>query len=134
ATIIEVEGDREVIVTATASESGFSNALGFRVVEADGTRGADQIVFANDDTVTDGERFSLGSFADGTKLEFFILQDGGALLTGDAQAKLEATASGFLVGFEDLVAAAAQNPRHLQRDGDFNDVVFNVSFEATGSA
>lgn len=86
ATAIPVIGGREVILTAGAAASGYRNALGYSVLDANGVPGPDTLVFADDDAVAPGTRFDLGAFPAGSRLEFFILQDGGARLAGDGQA------------------------------------------------
>ncbi len=103
------------------------------MLDANGVPGPDTLVFADDDAVAPGTRFNLGAFPAGSRLEFFILQNGGARLAGDGQAWTSAAAGGgggFAVAFEDLLADAALNPGGLVRDGDFDDVVFNLDFGA----
>lgn len=128
ATSIVAAAGQDVILTAGTSISVYGNSLGYRVVNPDGTTGPEALVYADDDAVAAGQTFNLGSFGAVTTLEFFILQDGGALLTGDDQARVTTTATGASIGFEDLLADPALNPLGLVRDDNFTDVVFDVSF------
>jgi hypothetical protein len=130
---ITVSDTSTITVVAGATDSGYHNALGWAVVNEDGSLGKSNILFADDDTAA-GTSYDLGEFAAGTTIQFFILQDGGARISDDAHAQVADTAEGFHMAFEDLLDAPTANSRELSQDSDFNDVVFDVLVDATGGA
>ncbi len=115
-------------ITAGTSDSFYNNSLGFR------TSTGEQIIFADDNAVAAGTTFDLGTFTDGTEIEFFILQDGGTEIggvdgNGTAQVDKADNADGSVTfSFEDLFTDPADNVNNFVRDSDFNDVVFTASF------
>jgi len=118
---------RSFTLTTGLSDSAFNNSLGFRVIEADGDVGQSVMLYSQNGVAV-GQRFDLGALAAGDSIEFFILQNGGQLLTGDAQARSAAGSDGTTtIAFEDLTAISANNPGGLGTDNDFNDLTFSVT-------
>ncbi|MCP5365227.1 MAG: VWA domain-containing protein [Hyphomicrobiales bacterium] len=116
--------EQSLTITAGDTTSGYINALGFRNL----TTGESDIIFSDDDAAA-GMTFDLGSFQADTKLEFFILQDGGTEITSASHIQRTFNADGTITfGFEDLFQDPTQNPLGLERDDDFDDVVFNIAF------
>jgi hypothetical protein len=121
---ITAPGGREVFVAFTGASTEYSNVAGVSL------GGADRTLFGGGASLPAGGA-SLGELPAGTEVGFWLRANGtGPRLSGDEFVRVTPSGGGFSVAFEDQQADAAANPNRGPRDGDFDDLVLSVRFEA----
>jgi RHS repeat-associated protein len=127
----------DVTFTFGAGFAAYDNPVGVYTVDSLGIAipGTAQILFTGN--VTPKGTTYQKSYAAGTRLQFFILQDGGAPIyedpalnsDGDHVRKVQARPGEYQYSWEDLFTDKP-NPRGFLYDGDFNDVFMSVESAA----